>query len=255
MRVRTPSGGLHVWYRATGNRQWLSSVGSSPGRALAWQVDIRAQGSYIIAPGTLADRYTCIPVGVARDPAPLPLWLAQELDRTGHLPAPSIPAPRPVPPRAQQAVLAAGGGRGRAAHILAVVLTPVEACGQVAEGAGVSDASTVQPSPSVASSRPADSPSGKPSRPFGNPQPQPARIRSCVSSRSCAAASPQPSISPSTPPGGAHDVLRQRDPLRLDPEAVAAQIREQAAAVPLPAQATRSVLSAEPPPTACCRTP
>ncbi|MGP3950889.1 bifunctional DNA primase/polymerase [Streptomyces sp. 7N604] len=139
LRVRTPSGGLHVWYRATGNRQWLSSVGSTPGRALAWQVDIRAHGGYIVAPGTTTRHGTYAPLGEAREPAALPLWLAQELDRTGHLPAPSIPAPRPVPPRAQQAVLAAGGGRQEAGHTLATILAPVEACGQVAEGAGFSD--------------------------------------------------------------------------------------------------------------------
>jgi hypothetical protein len=140
LRVRTPSGGLHVWYRATGNRRWLSSVGSSSGRALAWQVDIRAYGSYIIAPGTITRHGTYTPVGETREPAALPQWLAQELDRTGHLPAPTIPAPRPVPPRAQQAVLAAGGGRNGTEHTLAAVLAAVEACGQVAEGAGFSDA-------------------------------------------------------------------------------------------------------------------
>lgn len=138
LRVSTPSGGLHVWYRATGNRRWKSSAGSSPGRALAWQVDVRAHGSYIIAPGTTTRHGTYTPIGKVREPASLPLWLAQELDRTHHLPAPTIPAPRPVPPRAQQAVLAAGGGR--AEHTLAAVLAPVEACGQVAEGAGFSDA-------------------------------------------------------------------------------------------------------------------
>ncbi|MGW0828389.1 bifunctional DNA primase/polymerase, partial [Streptomyces sp. NPDC002845] len=52
---------------------------------------------------------------------------------------PNIPAPRPVPPRARQAVLAAGGGRSRTARTLAAVLGPVEACGQIAEGAGFSD--------------------------------------------------------------------------------------------------------------------
>ncbi|MGK3945163.1 bifunctional DNA primase/polymerase [Streptomyces caeruleatus] len=137
LRVRTPSGGLHVWYRATDNRPWKSSAGSSPGRGLAWQVDIRAHGSYIIAPGTTTQAGTYMPVDDVREPAALPLWLAQELDRTGHLPAPHIPAPRPVPPRAQQAVLAAGGRRWE--RTLAAVLAPVEACGQVAEGAGFSD--------------------------------------------------------------------------------------------------------------------
>ncbi|MEV5646371.1 bifunctional DNA primase/polymerase [Streptomyces flaveolus] len=139
LRIRTPSGGLHVWYRAGDGRRWQSSVGSSSGRALAWQVDIRAHGSYIIAPNTTTRHGTYTPLGDAREPAALPLWLAQELERTGHLPASNIPAPRPVPPRARQAVYAAGGGRDRIQHTLATVLAPVEACGQVTEGAGFSD--------------------------------------------------------------------------------------------------------------------
>lgn len=140
MRVRTPSGGLHVWYRAEDSCRWQCSTGSGQGRALAWQVDIRAQGGYIIAPGTTTGVGTYTPVGEVREPAALPQWLAQELERTGHLPAPNIPAPRPVPPRAQQAAVAAGGGRNRALHTLAAVLAPVQECGRVPEGAGFSDA-------------------------------------------------------------------------------------------------------------------
>ncbi|WP_435835366.1 bifunctional DNA primase/polymerase [Streptomyces avermitilis] len=140
LRVRTPSGGLHVWYRAADGRRWQCSSGSSPGRALAWQVDVRAHGGYIIAPGTTTAAGTYTPVGEVRQPTALPNWLAQELERTGHLPASNIPAPRPVPPRAQQAVLAAGGGRERTGHTLAAVLAPVEVCGQISEGAGFSDA-------------------------------------------------------------------------------------------------------------------
>ncbi|KPI16207.1 Bifunctional DNA primase/polymerase [Actinobacteria bacterium OK006] len=140
LRVRTPSGGMHVWYRAGDGRRWHCSSGSSRGRALAWQVDVRAHGGYIIAPGTTTSAGIYTRVGDTRQPAVLPPWLAQELERTGHLPAANIPAPRPVPPRAQQAVLAAGGGRNRTRHTLAAVLAPVEACGQVSEGAGFSDA-------------------------------------------------------------------------------------------------------------------
>lgn len=139
LRVRTPSGGMHVWYRTKAPCHWLSSVGSSTRRALAWQVDIRAQGSYIIAPGTTTKQGSYVPVGSVREPAPLPVWLAQELQRTGHLPAVTIPAPRPVPPRAQQAVQAAGGGRSAFQPLLASVLASIEACGQVEEGAGFSD--------------------------------------------------------------------------------------------------------------------
>ncbi|MFF3487359.1 bifunctional DNA primase/polymerase [Streptomyces sp. NPDC002701] len=140
LRVRTPSGGLHVWYRAGDNRRWQCSAGSGSGRALAWQVDVRAHGGYIIAPGTTTGAGSYQVVGDVRQPAVLPSWLAQELERTGHLPASDIPAPRPVPPRAQQAVLAAGGGRGRTERALASALAAVEACGQVSEGAGFSDA-------------------------------------------------------------------------------------------------------------------
>ncbi|MEU5757312.1 bifunctional DNA primase/polymerase [Streptomyces sp. NPDC047829] len=139
LRVRTPRGGLHVWYRTTDNRRWRCSSGSSHGAALAWQVDVRAHGGYIVAPGTTTRDGTYTPLDHVREPAALPAWLAQELERTGHLPALSIPAPRPVPPRAQQAVLAAGGGRDRTQRMLASILAPLEACGHVSEGAGFSD--------------------------------------------------------------------------------------------------------------------
>ncbi|MEW1639880.1 bifunctional DNA primase/polymerase [Streptomyces sp. NPDC093801] len=138
LRVRTPSGGMHVWYRATDGRRWQCSTGSGK-RGLAWQVDVRAHGGYIVAPGTTTTAGTYKPVGTTRRPAPLPAWLAQELQRTGHLPAPHIPAPRPVPPRARQAVLAAGGGYDRTSRLLAALLSEVAACGQVAEGAGFTE--------------------------------------------------------------------------------------------------------------------
>ncbi|WSS90303.1 bifunctional DNA primase/polymerase (plasmid) [Streptomyces sp. NBC_01176] len=140
LRVRTPSGGMHVWYRATDNRRWQCSAGSSARRALAWQVDVRAHGGYIVVPGTTTAQGEYVAIGDVREPAPLPGWLAQELERTGHLPAPNVPAPRAVPPRAQQAVVAAGGGRQRLSRTLTAVLAPVQACAQVSEGAGFSDA-------------------------------------------------------------------------------------------------------------------
>jgi hypothetical protein len=140
LRVRTPSGGMHVWYRAGDYRRWQCSSGSSKARALAWQVDVRAHGGYIVAPGTVSDAGAYTPIGSAREPAELPKWLEQELERTGHLPAPNIPAPRPVPPRALQAVRAAGGGGTGAERALKAVLAPVWACGKLVEGAGFSDA-------------------------------------------------------------------------------------------------------------------
>ncbi|MET9878602.1 bifunctional DNA primase/polymerase [Actinacidiphila glaucinigra] len=142
LRVRTPSGGLHIWYRTTNARRFLCSTGSSAGRALAWQVDVRSTGGYIIAPGTTTAAGTYTPIGPVRAPAPLPEWLATELARTGHLdiPTPRRPqAPQGVPQRARQAVIAAGGGRGRASQVLETVLADVTACAQVAESAGFSD--------------------------------------------------------------------------------------------------------------------
>lgn len=139
LRVRTPSGGVHVWYRASDGPGWHSSVGSSPRRALAWQVDIRAFGSYIIAPGTTTVQGTYTALGDVREPSELPLWLAQELTRTGHLRTPScVRGPRSTPHRAHQAVQAAGGTRDTMEHVLKAILSPVEDCGLVAEGAAFS---------------------------------------------------------------------------------------------------------------------
>ncbi|MEY9997988.1 hypothetical protein ABIE67_010107 [Streptomyces sp. V4I8] len=138
LRVRTPSGGLHIWYKKSDLRRWQCSTGSSAGRAFAWQVDVRAHGGYIIAPGvrTRAGVYT--PLEGAAEPGLLPSWLAQELERTGHLSAPPTPAHRPVPPRAYQAISAATGKDGRLQKTLGSLLADVAACGQVAEGAGFS---------------------------------------------------------------------------------------------------------------------
>ncbi|GAA1500849.1 hypothetical protein GCM10009760_63000 [Kitasatospora kazusensis] len=140
LRVRTPSGGLHIWYRSPQGLRLLSSGGSSSGRALAWQVDIRAHGGYIIAPGTTTPAGTYQPLGPVRTPAPLPSWLARELVRTGHTAAVTPPA-RPlaaVPPRARQAVTAAGGGTP-AERLLASAITAVTDCAVVPSGAAFSD--------------------------------------------------------------------------------------------------------------------
>lgn len=138
LRVRTPSGGLHVWYRAHRGHRWQCSTGSGT-RALAWQVDVRAHGGYIVAPGTVTEAGAYRPVGSVREPALLPDWLARELARTAHLPPASVPPPRPVPPRARQAVQAAGGGRDGAARLLTALLTEVAACAAIPEGAGFSE--------------------------------------------------------------------------------------------------------------------
>ncbi|MEV6676210.1 bifunctional DNA primase/polymerase [Streptomyces erythrochromogenes] len=77
--VRTPSGGLHLWYQVADGRQWrMDSRGH-----LGWQIDIRADRSYAVAPGTRTrdGLYAC--EGTIRTPAPLPRWLAHDLARVG----------------------------------------------------------------------------------------------------------------------------------------------------------------------------
>ncbi|WP_432190591.1 bifunctional DNA primase/polymerase [Streptomyces sp. Tue6028] len=137
LRVRTPSGGMHVWYRTSDSHsRYRSSTGASPKVALAWQVDIRSEGGYIVAPATRTSAGTYTPVGQTRKPAPLPEWLAQELARTGHMVAleratnaPPVPALRPQRRRAPK----------RAARILDPLLTQVAACQAVPQGAGFTE--------------------------------------------------------------------------------------------------------------------
>jgi hypothetical protein len=143
LRVRTPSGGVHVWYQVPAGQTWLCSSGSSTGRALAWQVDVRATGGYIIAPGTITRGGAYTPLGTCRTPASLPQWLAQELVRTGHLAEPDTPHHRPqvriVPQRARAAVIAAGGGHEAATRTLHSALTEVSDCSRTPHGAAFSD--------------------------------------------------------------------------------------------------------------------
>ncbi|MFB9484372.1 bifunctional DNA primase/polymerase [Streptomyces filamentosus] len=128
LRVRTPSGGMHIWYRTLrSGPQFRSSSGSGTKAALAWQVDIRAASGYIVAPGTRtrAGQYQALPG--ARKPALLPLWLVAELTRTGHSlhtaatpPQPPMPSTRPRP-----SLRSAGDGR----RVLDKLLDEVRACG------------------------------------------------------------------------------------------------------------------------------
>lgn len=135
LRVRTPSGGLHVWYRVTepGTR-FRCSTGSSPRVALAWQVDVRAHGGYIIAPATRIAQGTYEVEGPVRTPAPLPPWLHAELVRTGHLIAP--PAPR-RPARSGGAVRGVRGGGPR--RVLEPLVQEVVGCGSAPEGTGFTE--------------------------------------------------------------------------------------------------------------------
>lgn len=99
--VLTPSGGVHLYYRARSG-----AVASSAGR-LAWQVDVRAQGGYVVAPGTVLDdggTYTATHWPQAVPTAPQ--WVEDALQ---HRPEPArTAAPYRGPsssPRAVQGIL------------------------------------------------------------------------------------------------------------------------------------------------------
>jgi hypothetical protein len=132
LRVRTPSGGLHIWYRnprpAT---RYRSSTGSSPRTALAWQVDVRSDNGYIVAPGVRTTAGDYVPVSAVRQPAPLPRWLAAELERTGHVPAARAAVPAPAR-RARPAAKAAE-------RLLEPLLAETAACRAVGEGASFTE--------------------------------------------------------------------------------------------------------------------
>lgn len=139
LRVRTPSGGLHIWYRNSDPSTRLRcSTGSGRNTALAWQVDIRADGGYIVAPGTRTAQGVYQAEGTRRTPAPLPDWLRSELVRTGHAVPPQPVASPPMPsvsspPRPRRAAPA------RADRILDLLITEVAGCAAAPEGTGFSE--------------------------------------------------------------------------------------------------------------------
>ncbi|WP_051708945.1 bifunctional DNA primase/polymerase [Streptomyces sp. NRRL S-350] len=77
LTVRTPSGGVHLWYQAGGAR-----FTQGAGR-LGWQIDVRAGWSTAVAPTTRTPAGCYQLTGPRSEPARLPRWLALELARVG----------------------------------------------------------------------------------------------------------------------------------------------------------------------------
>ncbi|MFB9577682.1 bifunctional DNA primase/polymerase [Streptomyces yanii] len=136
LRVLTPSGGLHVWYRnPEPASRYRCSTGSSRHMAPAWQVDVRAEGGYIVAPGTRTPKGVYRAVGPARRPAVLPEWLRRELRRTGHVPDGQTPATSAEP-------VAPVPGRPRTAstpQVIDPLIATVAQCAAAPDGTGFSE--------------------------------------------------------------------------------------------------------------------
>ncbi|AGM10140.1 bifunctional DNA primase/polymerase [Amycolatopsis keratiniphila] len=89
LTVRTPSGGLHLYFRAPDGVR-LRNTGGERGNGLGWKVDVRAWGGYVVAPGSLATsgRYGYLFDGPV---AALPAWLTDRLTPAALPPAPVVP--------------------------------------------------------------------------------------------------------------------------------------------------------------------
>lgn len=124
----TPSGGVHLWYRAPEDVQ-LHQALSGNRRALAWKVDVKAGWSYGLAPGaaTTAGTYRHR-AGNLADPGAMTDWLTTEVVRVAgpevHEPATARLSPSPV-------------GASRATRYLEAVLNRGMAeLGKLREGQG-----------------------------------------------------------------------------------------------------------------------
>nr|WP_257042203.1 bifunctional DNA primase/polymerase [Streptomyces sp. TLI_55] len=141
LRVRTPSGGLHVWYRNPDTSiRYRCSTGSGRNTALAWQVDVRAEGGYIVAPGTRTPQGVYRAEGTVRRPALLPEWLREELRRTGHVIEDQPRAEAAAGPSPVNIPAARGGRRPGAAHqVIDPLIAVVAECAAAPQGTGFTE--------------------------------------------------------------------------------------------------------------------
>ncbi len=70
LTVRTPSGGWHLYYRAPAGVHVRNSAGK-----IAWHVDVRAEGGYVVGPGSTIGGKRYALVDPKAEVAPLPAWL------------------------------------------------------------------------------------------------------------------------------------------------------------------------------------
>lgn len=125
--TRTPTGGLHVWFAAPSGQD----IGSSRGEVhpdghvtgLGWQIDVRARGGYVVAPGS-ATGQGAYRVIRNRPPMPQPDWLTWWLNQTTNTAAPPVRCQDKPPYRAAGGgvVPTVGASRSRAARIAQAAL-------------------------------------------------------------------------------------------------------------------------------------
>jgi hypothetical protein len=93
--VGTPSHGLHLYWRLPDGVTVNKSEGD-----FGWLIDVRAAGSYIVAPTSTTPEGEYRRLSAGLDPLPAPRWLLHHLEGTGHMPKPPRPA-RPAVVRHQ----------------------------------------------------------------------------------------------------------------------------------------------------------
>lgn len=96
--VATPSGGRHLYYRCPPGVRLRNSAG-----LLAPRIDTRAEGGYVVAPGSTTDT-GFYELHDDTDPAELPGWLVQALsERPSTANSGSLSGPNPAPERPVEA--------------------------------------------------------------------------------------------------------------------------------------------------------
>lgn len=135
----TPTGGLHVWFTAPPGVLIASSRGTvhpdGHVTGLGWQIDVRAHGGYVVAPGnmTAQGHYRVVR---DRPPLPLPHWLLRWLHHAATNSTATGTADRgqdrpPCPATGRQNATTAGAARSRAERIAHAALT--SECRQIAQ--------------------------------------------------------------------------------------------------------------------------
>lgn len=93
--VRTRRGGWHLYFEAPANTP-LGNTSGEKGAGLGWLIDTRADGGYVVGPGSHVD----LPDGAGSydvihnpPPAPLPAWLAERLQQPPRGASPPVEPP------------------------------------------------------------------------------------------------------------------------------------------------------------------